>query len=90
MSKVWRGTRARVYQRDGLVCRYCGIQCVEARQNDERKMTGVATVDHVIPRSEGGSNGFDNLVTACFTCNTRKAKRTGEEYAAYLAERAQK
>jgi 5-methylcytosine-specific restriction endonuclease McrA len=34
-----------------------------------------ATLDHVTPVAEGGDNGFENLVTACFGCNSRKHKR---------------
>lgn len=86
-SKVWSGTRAKVYERDGLRCSYCGVQCLAKRPIGVRTMANLATVDHVIPRAMGGSNSADNLVTACFTCNTQKAKRTAEAYAAWKAGR---
>ncbi|OUC08879.1 HNH endonuclease, partial [Litorilinea aerophila] len=37
------------------------------------------TVDHVVPRSRGGSHGWENLVTACTRCNQKKGSLTPEE-----------
>ena len=37
------------------------------------------TVDHVIPKSRGGSNYWDNLVTSCGRCNSNKDNMTPEE-----------
>jgi 5-methylcytosine-specific restriction endonuclease McrA len=52
-------TRRAVFARDGWTCQYCG-----ARAN--------LTVDHVIPRSKGGSSEWDNIVASCAPCNRRK------------------
>jgi 5-methylcytosine-specific restriction endonuclease McrA len=72
-----RGMLARkrtVHERDKWTCAYCGRR---ARTNLERDEM---TVDHVMPRSRGGStNDFGNLVTACRPCNGRKADRTPDE-----------
>jgi len=38
-----------------------------------------ATLDHVVPRSKGGTNAMDNLVLACQPCNVRKADKALEE-----------
>lgn len=59
-------TRRNVYRRDGFTCQYC------------TRRPGVAdlTIDHVVPRSRGGSSSWENCVTACRTCNARKANRT--------------
>ncbi|MFN2203526.1 MAG: HNH endonuclease [Caldilineaceae bacterium] len=62
-------TRAAVMLRDAYVCQYCGA--TPGRHN--------LTVDHVFPRSRGGSHDWDNLVTACTRCNQRKGSRTPEE-----------
>lgn len=55
-----------VWQRDKWRCRYCG---------EKLKSKAQATVDHVIPRSKGGSNRMANLVTACVPCNQAKADK---------------
>jgi hypothetical protein len=55
-----------VFARDGYRCRYCG-------------RTQRLTVDHVLPRCQGGGDELDNLVTACTWCNSRKGPRTPEE-----------
>ena len=52
-------TRRAVFARDGWTCQYCG-----ARSN--------LTVDHVIPRSKGGTSEWDNIVASCAPCNRRK------------------
>ena len=54
-----RITRRAVFARDGWTCQYCG-----SRAN--------LTVDHVIPRSKGGSSEWDNIVASCAPCNRRK------------------
>jgi 5-methylcytosine-specific restriction endonuclease McrA len=59
-------TRIGVFQRDGYVCQYCG------------KATQL-TIDHVIPRFQGGVHSWDNVVTCCSTCNRRKAGETPEQ-----------
>ena len=56
-------TRRAVFARDKFTCQYCG----SAR--------GSLTVDHVIPRSKGGSSAWDNIVTCCAPCNRRKGDR---------------
>lgn len=53
-------TRREIFIRDDFTCQYCGL-----RGHD-------LTVDHVIPRSRGGLHVWDNVVTACKTCNHRK------------------
>lgn len=63
--------RARVYQRDGFVCLYCG--------RDMGKTPRVRCVDHVIPYIKGGSHREDNLVSACKACNSKKGGRTPDE-----------
>jgi 5-methylcytosine-specific restriction endonuclease McrA len=59
-------SRARIYQRDKYVCVYCG---------GNKKLT----IDHVIPKSRGGENSWENMVTCCFDCNSRKGNKTPKE-----------
>jgi len=62
-------TRRNVFQRDGHVCQYCGAG------------PDSLSIDHVMPRSRGGSDSWDNVTTACLPCNVRKGNRTPEEAA---------
>lgn len=62
-------TRRNVLARDGFACQYCGA----------RPPLGELTLDHVIPRSRGGSLCWENVVTACQRCNRRKGSRTPRE-----------
>ncbi|MDH3226191.1 MAG: HNH endonuclease [Thermoleophilia bacterium] len=63
-----RISRRAVFARDGYECQYCGSRTR-------------LTVDHVVPSSRGGAGTWDNLVTACSSCNLRKADRLPTEAA---------
>ncbi|MCX7930160.1 MAG: HNH endonuclease [Chlorobi bacterium] len=60
-------TRRNILRRDGFSCQYCGTR------------SAPLTIDHVVPRSRGGNDTWENLVTACVPCNNRKGNRTPEE-----------
>ncbi len=55
-----------IFKRDGHRCVYCG------KDND-------LTLDHVLPKSRGGENSWENLVTCCSKCNGKKDNRTPDE-----------
>lgn len=61
--------RARIYIRDRYRCQYCG----------EHKHAKDLTLDHILPRAQGGESVPHNLVAACVKCNQRKGNRTPEQ-----------
>lgn len=65
-TKKLKINRNRIFKRDNHQCVYCG-----SRKD--------LTLDHVIPKSRGGTNDWTNLVTSCSRCNVKKADRTPEE-----------
>ncbi len=54
-------TRKAVFARDGGRCVYCGA--------------AATSLDHVVPKSRGGTHSWDNVVSACGRCNHVKADR---------------
>ena len=64
-------TRRSVFVRDGHRCQYCGAQA--------------ENIDHIVPRSRGGTHSWENVVACCRRCNTRKEDRTLEESGFHLA-----
>ena len=62
-------TRHNVFLRDKFTCQYCGCSFPERELN----------LDHVIPRDKGGRTNWENIVTSCVRCNTRKANKRPEE-----------
>jgi 5-methylcytosine-specific restriction endonuclease McrA len=60
-------TKREILRRDEYTCQYCGN-----RSNN-------LTIDHIIPRHMGGEYSWENLITACSTCNHRKGGRTLEQ-----------
>lgn len=58
-------SRRAVFARDEYRCQYCGDRA--------------DSIDHVVPRSRGGLDVWDNLAAACRPCNTRKRDRTPDE-----------
>ncbi len=59
-------SRQNIFKRDGNECQYCGS-------------VHDLTLDHVMPRSRGGKSTWDNLVTACRRCNSKKGDYTPPE-----------
>ncbi len=59
-------TRRNIYARDGNHCQYCG----------RRFSTAELSLDHVVPRSQGGQSNWTNIVCCCVKCNVRKGGRT--------------
>ncbi|PSO57760.1 MAG: HNH endonuclease [Cyanobacteria bacterium QS_7_48_42] len=60
-------TRRNILERDSHTCQYCDYRGEQL------------TLDHVIPRSRGGKDHWDNLVSACVRCNVKKGSRTPKE-----------
>jgi 5-methylcytosine-specific restriction endonuclease McrA len=69
--------RRNVLARDGHVCQYCGHH-FPAQQ---------LSLDHVVPRSRGGTNTWENVVCACLICNVKKGGRTPHEAKMRLVRR---
>lgn len=67
--RTHRLSKKNLFLRDQYLCQYCEFP------GTDRSLT----VDHVMPKSRGGSSKWDNLVTACKRCNSKKADRTPEE-----------
>lgn len=61
--------RRNIYARDASRCQYCG----------KRFASSELSLDHVVPRSRGGENTWQNIVCCCVKCNVRKGGRTPED-----------
>jgi 5-methylcytosine-specific restriction endonuclease McrA len=66
-------TNTFLFARDRYRCQYCGRPAHELAPREG------LTRDHLVPLSRGGTNDWTNVVTACGSCNTRKANRLPEE-----------
>lgn len=73
-------TKRNVFVRDSYTCQYCG----------EKLKRTEATLDHIVPKSRGGNNSWENSATACKECNTVKGNQTPSEAKMYLKGRAYK
>ncbi len=62
-------SRRNLFKRDNYTCQYCGA----------RPGTEELTIDHIIPRSQGGESSWENCVVACVRCNARKGNRTPKQ-----------
>jgi 5-methylcytosine-specific restriction endonuclease McrA len=73
-------SRRNLFKRDNMTCQYCGC----------KPGSSELTVDHVLPRSQGGTSTFENCVLSCIKCNTRKANRTPEQAGMKLLSKPKK
>jgi 5-methylcytosine-specific restriction endonuclease McrA len=62
-------SRRNIFKRDHSTCQYCG----------GRPGSAELTIDHVIPRAQGGLSTWENCALACVACNAKKANRTPEQ-----------
>ena len=70
--------RLAIYLRDGMKCQYCGRDLHGVNPRD-------ITLDHITPKSRGGSNKCGNLVTSCRSCNSQRQDAPLEEWASCTA-----
>jgi 5-methylcytosine-specific restriction endonuclease McrA len=61
--------RRNIFARDSNQCQYCG----------KKFPTSELSLDHVLPRSQGGRTTWENIVCACVDCNVRKGGRTPKQ-----------
>jgi len=70
IRNLWRKkvpwNKRNIFVRDNYICQYCGIKL--GKRN--------CTVDHIIPKSQGGKNKWENTVCSCFKCNNEKGDRS--------------
>lgn len=69
-----RFSRFNIYARDRNTCQYCGVRFPRAELN----------IDHVTPRSQGGTSHWENVVCSCHRCNRQKGGRTPAEAGMHL------
>src|SRR5262245_30700077 len=61
--------RRNIFARDNNQCQYCG----------KKFATSELSLDHIVPRSQGGESSWENVVCACIDCNVRKGGRTPKQ-----------
>ena len=66
VRKEAKFNRINIFRRDGGVCQYCRSKFSRSE----------LTIDHVVPRSQGGKSVWDNVVCCCIECNRKKGGRT--------------
>ncbi len=72
--------RRNIFARDNNQCQYCG----------KKFPTSELSLDHVLPRSQGGTSTWENIVCACVACNVKKGGRTPREAGMALVRKPEK
>ena len=62
-------SKKHIYLRDNFTCQYCGKTTTPHE----------LTLDHILPQSRGGKSVWENLITSCQSCNTKKGDLTPRE-----------
>ena len=75
-----RFNREGVFERDDYRCQYCGNRFEPVSLN----------LDHVIPRDRGGKTSWENIVTSCIKCNSRKANRLPHQASMHLIRKPER
>jgi hypothetical protein len=77
---IKKSVRFEVFKRDGFICQYCGAHPPAV----------ILHVDHIHPVAEGGTDDFDNLITACEACNLGKGARSLTTAPLTVSEKAER
>ncbi len=64
-----RYNRSGVFKRDKNCCQYC----------EKPERPHILTIDHVMPKAQGGKTSWENCVACCFDCNNKKANKTPKQ-----------
>ncbi len=72
--------RRNIFARDNNQCQYCG----------KKFPTTELSLDHVVPRSQGGQSSWENIVCCCLGCNVRKGGRTPKQAGMTLIRKPEK
>ncbi len=64
----WNTVRTNTFLYDDFTCQYCG------------KKNCALECDHIFPIIKGGSHEYENLITACISCNRSKGNKTLSEW----------
>ncbi|MGJ8649147.1 MAG: HNH endonuclease [Opitutaceae bacterium] len=75
-----RFSRESLFERDNYRCQYCGDNFEEKHLN----------MDHVIPKDRGGRTSWENIVTSCIKCNSRKANRLPHQASMHLIRKPER
>ena len=73
-------SRKNIFERDRYTCQYCG----------DRHKRAYLNLDHVLPKSRGGTSCWENVVLACYACNSKKDNRTPAEASIKLLRKPKK
>jgi 5-methylcytosine-specific restriction endonuclease McrA len=63
-----------VYRKHNYICTSCGVKCLHPNKENYNQ-SNAATLDHIIPKSKGGSHTYDNVTLLCRSCNTIKSDK---------------
>ena len=72
-----RFSRHNIFWRDNFQCQYC----------KKTELPASLTLDHVLPQSRGGKTNWENIVSCCSPCNTKKGNRLPHEARMKLLKR---
>lgn len=67
--KTPKYSRLNIFIRDAYTCQYCG----------HRFGRGQLSLEHVVPKAQGGKANWENIVTACYPCNNKKSNKTPDQ-----------
>ena len=75
-KKQVRFSRKNIFERDNFTCQYCGKRPPNKKRAVKWMEKNQLNLDHVVPRCKGGKTTWDNVVTSCYKCNSKKGSST--------------
>jgi len=71
--------RTIVYRKHNYICTSCNVKCLHPNKFNYNQ-SNAATLDHIIPKSKGGSHTYDNVTLLCRSCNIIKGDKILKQF----------
>jgi len=85
-----RFSRKNIFERDNFTCQYCGKKPPNKKKAIKWMEKNQLNLDHITPRSLGGKTTWENIVTSCYGCNSKKGSKTLEQLGWKLLKKPEK
>lgn len=85
-SNTAKRIRTKLFHKQHGLCIFCKCSMKAPKSGQRKQEDNYATLEHIVPRSEGGTNDESNFAVSCFACNSVRRSMPFEEFVQIISE----